>query len=263
VRDDAIVAKLITPEERHLGEQEARLAQLAEQLADREAELAEADAAYSRFVAAVGRRIANLLAERARLEFEIARLLAQRAPSDQDLAAWRDLKGRDSDKMASTRRSLVPDGEATRDEDDGEHAREDPEMKALFRASAKRFHPDLATGERDRERRTMLMAELNRLYAAGEANGIRRMLEREEMAPEAVAGDGIGARLIRVLRQIAQVEARLEAIDTALAALRERPLWSFHEEARAEYAFIDQVESSLRFEIREKRLELEALEAVA
>ena len=61
----------------------------------------------------------------------------------------------------------------------------------------------------DRERRTRFMAEANRAYEAGNAEALKRILDEYEDGAEAVMGEGIGAELIRIIRQISMAKTRL------------------------------------------------------
>jgi len=95
-----------------------------------------------------------------------------------------------------------------------------PELKRMYREAAKRIHPDLATDPADRERRTRFMAEANRAYEAGDAEALQRILDGYEDGAEAVTGEGIGAELIRIIRQVSLAKTRLALIEQELATLR-------------------------------------------
>jgi DnaJ-class molecular chaperone len=99
--------------------------------------------------------------------------------------------------------------------------RPSPELKSLFREAAKRIHPDLAKDSADQERRTQFMAEANRAYEAGDAEALQRILDEYQDGADAVDGEGIGAELIRIIRQISQAKSRVAAIEQQLAALRQ------------------------------------------
>jgi hypothetical protein len=64
------------------------------------------------------------------------------------------------------------------------------------------------------------MAEANRAYEAGDAEALRRILDEYEDGGEAVTGEGIGAELIRIIRQISLAKTRLSAIEHELDTLR-------------------------------------------
>lgn len=96
-----------------------------------------------------------------------------------------------------------------------------PELKSLFRDVAKRVHPDLSKDADDLERRTGFMAEANRAYEAGDPETLRRILNEYEEGADAVEGEGIGAELVRIIRQISLAKSRVSAIEQELAILRQ------------------------------------------
>ena len=95
-----------------------------------------------------------------------------------------------------------------------------PELKRIYREAAKRIHPDLASDPADQERRNRFMAEANRAYETGDAEGLQRILDEYQDGADAVAGEGIGAELIRIIRQISQARGRVSDIEQELDVLR-------------------------------------------
>ena len=93
------------------------------------------------------------------------------------------------------------------------------ELKKLYRDVAKRVHPDLATDGADRAERERLMAEANRAYRQGDVDALRRILEEYESSPESVQGTGVAADLVRVIRQIKQLQKRLVQIELEITSL--------------------------------------------
>ncbi|WP_119072324.1 hypothetical protein [Aggregatilinea lenta] len=86
---------------------------------------------------------------------------------------------------------------------------DDPDrmLKRLYRALARRFHPDLSTDPDERERRTRLMAEINAAYAARDLNALHLLSEQPSGATPDVP---LAALALRQLKQIVlQLEARL------------------------------------------------------
>ena len=73
------------------------------------------------------------------------------------------------------------------------------------------------------------MARVNEAYARGDQPAIEAMIAEEQSRPEAISGDDVAARLVRVLRQIAQVRRRLDELTALEAGLREDPLWRLYE----------------------------------
>ena len=222
----------LTPEAEHLAEQERILEELTEHLTAQEAEFAEIGRAFARFRVEYLRRFAPLYAELDRLEAEIARRLAQEEATPAAHAKAADAATR-ADESQRALADGAPDALHADDEDD--HAAPAPELKALYRDAAKRIHPDLATDEAEKERRTTLMAALNAAYAAGDARAIQRILDGEASRPEAIRGDDIGARLMRAIRKIAQVRGRFTELVELTEALRSDPLFVLFEASRADW----------------------------
>ena len=79
------------------------------------------------------------------------------------------------------------------------------------------------------------MAEANQAYEDGDEARLREILCEWESSPESVEGDGVGAELVRVIRKIAQIERRLQAIESIIAQLRSSDLYRLKvEDERAE-----------------------------
>jgi len=93
------------------------------------------------------------------------------------------------------------------------------DAKRLFRQLARIIHPDLAADPAERERRTNLMVAANLAYEQGDVAALERLLADWERSPEAVTGNGALVELERTVRRIAQVQARMDAIDEELAEL--------------------------------------------
>jgi len=89
---------------------------------------------------------------------------------------------------------------------------------------AKRIHPDLAKNAEDRDHRTRLMVEANRAYGAGDAEELRRILDHYHGDRDSDVGEGVGAELIRIIRQTSQMRQRLARIDYELSMLRQSEL---------------------------------------
>jgi len=63
------------------------------------------------------------------------------------------------------------------------------------------------------------MAEANRAYKAGDDEALKRILDEYEDGAEAVTGEGIGAELIRIIRQISEARQRISVIEREIADL--------------------------------------------
>jgi hypothetical protein len=222
--------KVLTPEEEELRRKQAVLVELEARLADRELELASflADLVHfeRRYLQIVGRRYAIL----DDLKAKIAEALARQNPKNPEVreqARQARSRAEESARAAGQEKPGEPLPEAT----DSSPKREQPEsLRSLYRKAAKLLHPDLTLDEEERKIRHRLMAELNEAYKRGDEQRIRDILQEWHACPESVSGDGPGAELIRVIRKIAQVEKRLQAITAEIANLRQGELFKLKEQ---------------------------------
>lgn len=206
------------PEARELEKKRAELAALETTLAERELELATLQTQLCRFEGIYLRAVGSRLAELDEVEAQIAEAGTRHKPKD-----------REAQERASQARTQAQES-ARAVEAEQEAGKREPFMpsenlKKLYREVAKRIHPDLATDESERKRRHELMAEANRAYEEGDEARLEAILRDWESSPESVKGEGPGAELVRVIRKIAQVEARLKAIDAEVARLEESDLY--------------------------------------
>lgn len=63
------------------------------------------------------------------------------------------------------------------------------------------------------------MKEVNAAYAAGNEDALRRILADLDASPDIVQGSGVGADLIRVLRQLKQMRNRIAEIELEIDSL--------------------------------------------
>ena len=207
-----------TPEEKELVRKLAELTVLQGELAQRELDLATLQAelhAFERmYLCIVGIRYAEL----DEIEAQIAEALAKAAPKNSE----------EQNRASQARSQAIQSAQASKiGQEPGHRGKFTPSdsLKSLYREVAKCIHPDLATDENDRARRQHFMAQANQAYEDGNDTRLREILREWESSPEAVKGDGVGAELIRVIRKIAQIESRLQAIESIIAQLRSSDLF--------------------------------------
>jgi hypothetical protein len=206
-------ARILTPEEEELERKRAQLAALEQELSEREldratlqAELAIVEKSY---LDVVGRKYAEL----DQLEAKIAEALAGQNPLDQ--AAQK--RAEDARVQAEESTRTVEDREEQTRRQKGNQS---ASLRECYRQAAKLLHPDLTLDPKQKEIRQRLMAEVNRAYAEGDEERIRRILSEWRASPDSVEGEGFGVELVRVIRKIAQIQARLRAIATEMDQLR-------------------------------------------
>ncbi|NJM88890.1 MAG: molecular chaperone DnaJ [Hydrococcus sp. RU_2_2] len=99
------------------------------------------------------------------------------------------------------------------------------DLKKLYREVAKRIHPDLTTDEAEKIRRQQLMVEANQAYEEGNEEQLKAILHDWESSPESIKGEGVAAKLIRVIRKIAQCRDRLKTIEKEIDSLEQTELY--------------------------------------
>jgi hypothetical protein len=199
-----------TPEEEELLRKREELASVRAALAERELELADFRAQLKSFEGRYLRQVGVLYAELDDWEAKIAEIEASLKPS-----ATASQRAQETRKRAEETHEATH-GEASKARDFQPSA----DLRSLFREAAKRIHPDFAKDEADRELRTRLMAQVNAAYCQGDADALQRILDEFGNSPESVQGEGVGAELVRIIRQIHQARKNIAAIDQELESLR-------------------------------------------
>src|SRR6202166_937115 len=157
----------LKPEEEEILRKREELATIRAALAERELELVDLRSQLAAFEGRYLRQGGTLYAE---LDEWKARISELRARLDPSAAAKARAEGarqqarqtyEDAHGQASEARDFVPS----------------PELKSLFREVAKSIHPDFCKDAGDLERRTRFMAEANRAYETGDADGLQRILD--------------------------------------------------------------------------------------
>jgi hypothetical protein len=259
--------ELLTPEEEELARKRACLAALVAQLADRELELAalqaDLDHFERRYLQTVGRRYALL----DRLRADIAEARARRDPHNQearDRARSARSRARESARAVGEEQAeAVPPGTPG----SAPRPQRPDSLDRLYRQAARLLHPDLTLDGDEKQRRHRLMADLNDAYARGDEDGIRAILRDWHASPESVQGDSPGAELVRVIRKIAQVEKRLQAIAAELDWLREGELFKLKRQVEEAHAngldLLKDLGEQLDWDIAQAREELNRTNAKA
>jgi hypothetical protein len=205
------ITRRLKPEEEEILRKREELAIVRAALAERELELVDLRRQLAAFEGRYLRQVGTLYAELDGWKARIADLKARLDPSA--VANVRAEEAREQARQtfedAHGAASQAPDFTPS------------PDLKRLFREAAKRIHPDFAKDPDDLERRTRFMGEANRAYEAGDAEALQRILDEYQDGADRVEGEGIGAELIRIIRQISQAKDRVSAIEKDLAALRQ------------------------------------------
>ncbi len=205
-----------SPEEKELQRKQLELTLLESKLAQRELELvtlqAELSAFRNRYLQALGKLYAELDAILA----ELATIQARKKPADHKV--W---------KKAEQARAKAEESAKNVNEAKGkfESFKPSERLKKLYREIAKSFHPDLAGDEQERAKYQQIMAEANQAYKNGDEQLLEKIFTQGKHSPESIKGVGTGVDLVRVIRKIAKIEARLEQIASELETIKESSLF--------------------------------------
>jgi hypothetical protein len=204
--------------EQELAAKQVELAAAEARLVERELDFATLLLEWRTFERRYLRQVGARLAEIDDLEAQIKEEQRRRNPSDwlsRRLALEARAKARESAGIID---NAVPP--ALSQAKPPEETVEPPEnIKALYRAVAKRVHPDLSADDAERAGRTRAMADANRAYLDGSGTRLRAILDRWTSSTDVVFGDGAVAELTRTVRKINQANARLSVVGSAIVSL--------------------------------------------
>jgi hypothetical protein len=254
----ASLTQLETPEEKELASKRQELGALQSQLADAELDFhtlhAQLAAFESQYFQIVGKRLA-LLDD---LQAQVAEARAALSPKNEPLAEQASQARRQAEATAEAFEEMAASPPK-------ENFKPTEECRKLYLQAAKAMHPDLAPNPEDKQRRHKFMAALNEAYEAGDAGRIQQILHDWNSSPESVSGDGVGAELIRAIRQIAQARIRLQEIQAtrdALLAGELYQLWTSATGGGADAAeHLQDMAAALDEEIKSLKQELVQLQA--
>ena len=246
------IVRHLTPEEEELLRKREELAAVKAALAERELELADFRSQLAVFQGRYMRQVAVLYAELDDWQAKIAELQAKLDGSEsvRERAAQAREQARTTYEAAHGEASRAPDFQPSAD------------LRALFREVAKRIHPDFAKDAEDEQRRTRAMAQANEAYSRGDAEALQRILDEYRDGSDSVPGEGIGAELIRLIRQISQAKKRLAAIDKELDELRQSEIALLRQDvesaARDGRNLLEELAAAARDQIVKAKKEYEA-----
>jgi hypothetical protein len=247
------ITRRLKPEEEEILRKREELAVIRAALAERELELVDLRRELAAFEGRYLRQVGALYAELDEWKARIAELQARLDPTVAANVGAEEAReqARQTYEDAHGAASQAPDFTPS------------PDLKRLFREAAKRIHPDFAKDFADLERRTRFMAEANRAYEAGDAEALQRILDDYHDGADAVEGEGVGAELIRIIRQISQAKERVSAIEKELAALRQSEIALLKKDAEEREQegrdLLAELAASVKDQIERAKNEYEAL----
>ena len=216
----------LAPEEIELNKKRKILDRLKDRLADREEEMADLRAELERFEARYTMAVARLYAELDEIEAEIAEEELKLVPDDEEIKMKVEELRRRADESAARA--------AEADEASTENWHPTAEAKKAYHDLARTIHPDLALDAVEKERRHVLMAELNQAYTTGNEVKLNKLVHDYRNSPDLIKGDTIGDELIRAIRQISQIKHRLIEITREKAEAERSEQYELRQKVDAE-----------------------------
>jgi acyl-CoA-binding protein len=135
-----------------------------------------------------------------------------------------------------------------------------PECKKAYRKAAMLMHPDRATTEAERARRTSMMALVNLAYERGDLAELEKLIVEFGEDPEAIEGLDVASKTIKSTRRIAQLRRRMNEIEQELDAIRSAEIFNLMSTVEEAEAIGDnplgEMAKQLLQEIAKRRLEL-------
>jgi chromosome segregation ATPase len=247
------LTRQLSPEEEELQRKREELTAIRAILADRELEFADFRNQLAAFEGRYLRQVGALYAELDHWKARISELQVQFNPSKEAKT-----RAEEARKQASgTYEEAHGKAAETRD------FTPSPELRSLFREVAKRLHPDLSRDGNDLNRRTRFMAQANCAYEEGDAEALKRILDEYQDGVEEIRDDGVGAELIRIIRQISAVRDRLSFIEREVAVLKQSEIALLEkrtdERERDGGDLLAELEEKVRKDIEAAQAEYEAL----
>ena len=219
---------MTTPEEIELDKKRRFLDRLMDRLADREEEMADLRAELERFEARYTMDVARLYAEHDEIEAQIAAEEYKLVPDDEEIKK----KAEELRRRAEESAARAAEDAANADLQFNPTA----EAKKAYHNLARIIHPDLALDADEKEKRHVLMAELNAAYSAGDQAKLNKLVEDYRNSPDLVKGDMVGDELVRAIRQIFQIKARLIALKAERLDAEQSELFELRQRVEAEMA---------------------------
>lgn len=245
-----------SPEQIELDKKRRVLERLKDKLADREEEMADLRAELEQFEARYSMEVARFYAEFDEIEAKIAEEELKLVPDDEEIKK----------RVEELRRRAEESAARAEAAHEAEEYIPTPEAKKAYHNLARVIHPDLALDEKEKERRHGLMAELNQAYSSGDQKKLDKMMEDLRHSPDVVKGDSVGDDLVRVIRQIYQVNKRFRELEKEKADAESSELYDLRKKAKAEMAegrdMLRQMSASTRSHILKASRRLENLRNV-
>lgn len=205
------------PEEQELTRLESEQAELEEQVTTAELALETSKTETAQFQQRYHQTVGRLYAQLDELDALLARVQAGLSPDD--AAAQAHAQAAEQQAKASAEEAGLIEAQPA------PPPVITPELKLAFRQAAKLMHPDRATSEPERLRRTALIAQVNLAYERSDRKAIEKLVSEYGQDPEAITGGDVASRIIKAIRRIAQLRRRIGEVQLQMDAMQQTEIF--------------------------------------
>jgi hypothetical protein len=246
------------PEEQELTRLESEQAALEEQVTSAELTLETSKTETAQFQHRYHQTVGQLYAQLDELDSQIAKMQAGLSPDDATAQAHAQAAEQQA-KASAEEAGLIeaqpaPPPVIT------------PELKLAFRQAAKLMHPDRATTEPERLRRTALMAQVNLAYERGDQKAIEKLIKEYGQDPEAIVGEDVASRIVKSIRRIAQLRRRMGEVQQQMDAMQQTEIFHLKQTIEETEAMggdpLGDLAKQLMQELSERKIQLEIAQQV-
>lgn len=241
------------PEELELIRLESEQAELEEQVTSAELALETSKTETAQFQHRYHQSVGRLYAQLDEMDALLARMQAGLSPDD--AAAQAHAQAAEQQAKASAEEAGLIEAQPA------PPPVITPELKLAFRQAAKLMHPDRATNEPERLRRTKLMAQVNLAYERGDQQAIEKLVKEYGQDPEAITGGDVASRIVKSIRRIAQLRRRMGEVQQQIDAMQQAEIFHLKQTIEETEAMggdpLGDLAKQLMQELSERKIQLE------
>ncbi|NOU01361.1 MAG: J domain-containing protein [Gallionella sp.] len=241
------------PEEQELIRLEAEQAALEDQVTTAELTLETSKTETAQFQHRYHQTVGRLYAQLDELDALIARVQAGLSPDD--AAAQAHAQAAEQQAKASAEESGLIEAQPA----------PPPvitaELKRAFKKAAMLMHPDRASTDAERLRRTPLMTQVNLAYERGDQQAIEKLVLEYGQDPEAITGGDVASRIVKCIRRIAQLRRRMGEVQQQMDAMQQTEIFHLKQTIEETEAMggdpLGDLAKQLMQELSERKIQLE------
>jgi hypothetical protein len=233
------------------------------QINDLQTERDDLESALSKFAIVLKGRVGNLRAELNRVRLQVAEYRRRierlkenesldQATLEEEVAAEfaeREEQARAEEAANNREGARVERRRSVRRLD----AESEAEILRIYRELAKRFHPDLASNDKERTRRTELMLRINVAYSDRDLLALQQIAKQAESVDPVFAALTSKERLSWARRVIARLDVQIDDLSSQLELLQRSETYSIWKSPETSTQSIEELEVKARQRLTRER----------